>query len=543
MPTTSRSPAVSRYCNASVSRTWLFFICLLASASFHAPISNAQDAQWKIYKPNNASTSSEKDSVNKLTLLLLEPESVLSANFPDVITFGAWMNQVSTICEDILAKEKTPPQLLVQVTLRKDAAPVFELSGNPALGAELTKSLRTALAGVPDLRPPLSTVSFRLQQIDPEAAANPDVNPLKLAESFSPELVPPEQRELDAYHKSSIAGQYAALRKWAREQALPLLSSSRSVDEKFAGVRSIGNMLASLSFDKPLDVEKLTFQNPDYWRGVMEMAPGNHQVIAASVLLFVANGEMDKAAELLRYVQPFSLPGSLASAIYDGLETRLNSLNSNVDWEIKQGIALHDAGKYDEAMAAYKKLLADYPCSAWARYELFFSEVTKKSGLKQESVYGVKGKNITLPGEDLWEKAAPGIYNVNPLCTSQFMAKRGVSMGSVLDRLALADIRKNRPADYGEYFGRAAQIMVNLGAYGYAAHVYWLTLPTKIELKESDGKTPKSNLLPVSKEDTIGRFLYCLEKLGCPDLKKNFKDDFEPMFQEMDLKLKQHREQ
>ena len=55
---------------------------------------------------------------------------------------------------------------------------------------------------------------------------------------------------------------------------------------------------------------------------------------------------------------------TLAPVIYGAPEVRLNSLKFNVDWEIKQGIALHDAGKYDEAITAYKKLLADYPCSA-----------------------------------------------------------------------------------------------------------------------------------------------------------------------------------
>jgi hypothetical protein len=43
--------------------------------------------------------------------------------------------------------------------------------------------------------------------------------------------------------------------------------------------------------------------------------------------------------------------------------------------------------------------------------------------------------------------------------------------------------------------------------------------------------------------DDISRYLYCLEKLGCPDLKKNFKDEFSATFQDFDRMLNQHRTQ
>jgi len=305
------------------------------------------------------------------------------------------------------------------------------------------------------------------------------------------------------------------------------------------GVRNVGKMLARLSYDTPLDVEKLTFQNPDYWRGVVEMVPGDHQVIATSVLLFVANGEIDKAINLFGLARPFSQPGTLAANLYQLLGEMLDSLMSDVQWEIKQGIALHDEGKYDAAIAAYNKLLADYPCSAWARYELFLSQVEK---------LGVRpGVSTELPSEDvkaLWEKSSREIYRMNPLLDNQFIAKPGESVASMRDRFEIRALLKNRPQDNGEYYGRSARAMMNLGAYGYAAHAYFLTMPAKFVLKESsESKKSKDNLKELSLDDVLARFLYCLEKLGCTDLKKNFKDDFTPAFQKLDEEIEKHRKQ
>ena len=518
------------------SLTQSFRMVLSLALFFSVTCASVLGAQWKTYSPEN---SDGKTSPSKLSsIILLEPEQIISANFPDVAQFTDWTKQVTAICDDALAKEKNPPRMIVQITLRKNAAPVFELSGQPALGADFSKSLLAALARVRDMRPPLSSVSFRLDYAGTEMSQNAD--PLKRAESFVPVLVPPRQRELEAYHKSSIAEKYRLLRQWARDEALPLLSTGQRVDEKFVGVRNVGTMLARLSYDAPLDVEKLTFQNPDYWRGALEMVTGNHQVIAASVMLFVANGEIDKAVALFKLARPFTQPGVLATNLYDMLGEMGDSLIVDVNWEIKQGIALHDAGKYDAAIAAYQKLLAGYPCSAWARYELFLSQVAKSGGI-------TSGVSHDSPNEDvdaLWKKASREIYRADPLYDMQYIAERGESFGSMFDRFELGSLAKDRPKDYGEYYGRLARAMMNLGAYGYAAHAYFLTMPAKFVLKESsESKNSKDNLKELSLDDVLARFLYCLEKLGCTDLKKNFKDDFTPAFQKLDEEIEKHRKQ
>jgi hypothetical protein len=44
-------------------------------------------------------------------------------------------------------------------------------------------------------------------------------------------------------------------------------------------------------------------------------------------------------------------------------------------------------------------------------------------------------------------------------------------------------------------------------------------------------------------EQKLTRYLYCLEKLGVTDLKKNFKDDFSAAFARLDRELAAHRRQ
>ena len=105
----------------------MLLLCFLAAAPFHAPVSNAQDAQWKVCKPDAASAPSKKKSAINLSLVLLEPDFVLGANFPDVKTFTTWMSQVMKICEDVLTKEKSPPRLLVQMKESDEKTPESNL--------------------------------------------------------------------------------------------------------------------------------------------------------------------------------------------------------------------------------------------------------------------------------------------------------------------------------------------------------------------------------------------------------------------------------
>jgi len=310
-----------------------------------------------------------------------------------------------------------------------------------------------------------------------------------------------------------------------------LSAEACGADPKFVGVVNMGKLTMHTDFNKSLDVEALTFHNPDYWRGVMEMAPGNAGVTAMPILLFAANGEFTKANKLLQMVRPFSASEPLGSNLLDALASRLSILDKKVTNEITRGISLHDAGKFDDAVKAYKQLLAIYPCSAWARYELFFSELHK---------HGPKA--MITEGQDSWRKAAPEIFAQDPLFDTQFLGERGKDKGDLLDRLWLRILNEGKINDQGELVGRTAELAVRLECYGYAAHIYWLSLHSKLSLKES-GLPEKKELTSLKTEDVICRYLYCLEKLGCPEWKKEFKGNFSTQFAKFDEELEKHRRQ
>lgn len=463
----------------------------------------------------------------KLALVFLTPENMVGANF-SADTLGAWLRTAMADCEEVLRNEPNPPRLLVQITLRKTGDPIYEFSGRPRLSAKLENALRASLAPLPPIHPPFCDINVRLQHVDEKAG-----NPHEQAAQFIPNLVSPEQKHLDQFSQVSLAAEYQQLRTWAREIALPMLgATARSVDPKFVGVISMGKLLGTTNLNQQVNVEALTFHNPNYWRGVMEMSPGNAGVTAITPLLFIANGEFQKANALLQFVRPFTDNSSLGGNLIDQFRNHQEIIEKKVNTEINRGIKFHDAGKYDDAIAVYKKILEDYPCSAWARYELFFSELFKE------------GPDAPVRnGAERWLAAAPEIFKRDPLYETQFTGKRGESMGEILDRLALKRLPKEHRNDPGAQLGRVAELAVRLKCYGYAAHLYWLSMTrSDLTLKET-GLPEKKELTPLKTDDLIWRYLYCLEKLGCPEWKKEFKTDFSEKFKELDQKLETHRTQ
>lgn len=461
------------------------------------------------------------------SLVLMTPEAIVSANF-QADALGVWGRDAIDRCDAILRRESKPPRVLIQITFRTRGGPVFELSGHPRLSRDLEQTLRDALAQTTPLTAPFCNVCIRLQHVDESAKS-----PIEDAATFAPAARMTRDSTLATASPADIATDYAEVRAWAREVALPVLGGvARTVDPKFAGVRSMGKLLGETDLSQRLDVEALTFQNPDYWRGVMEMAPGNPLVTAMPVCLFVANGEFGKAARLLGYVNAFASEKPLGSVLLRMLDRRLASLRDKVASDIKAGIAQHDAGAYDKAAASYRRVLAAYPCSAWAQYELSFTTLFKQG----PTVFMQKGA-------EQWVTDSPTILACDPMYDTQYSAKRGVNMNAMLDRMRLRALGEKKNLSQGERLGRHAEIAVRLGAYGYAAHIYWLSHPySALKLKEEGFNEAKDKQLSeLSATDVLCRYLYCLEKLGCPSLKSNFTPDFTAEFKTLDEALAKHR--
>lgn len=466
-------------------------------------------------------------STPPLGLVLLEPDFYVGQNFPDLKAFAEPTKPILELSAAALAAEKNPPRLLVQVTLRKTGEPTIELAGDPALRPEFAKTLHAKLAALPLPHPPLCDIHFRIQSLAKGE------EPFAAAASYRPRLPLPSNIANDAFVASSLPAQLALLRDWARDEALPLLThQAAGVDPKFAGVIATGRKVQQLDLAKPLDVEQLTYCDPDFWRGVMEMAPGDQLVGALPLLLFVANGEFAKAGHLYSVLRPNTLDKSSAGLLLDRLGGMLGPFTRQHNDRIQAGIKLHDKGRYHEAITVYRDILADYPGSAWARYELFFSTLFRDKLMPPRSQADL---------DQRWETAASEIYKLDPLYDVQMTGNRGKNLGSMLDRLTLRAMEEKPPSDPIQTFATKAEIALHLGRYGEAALFYWQLLFRKSEIHVQliSDKQPRT----LTTDQLIPRFLYCLEQLGAPEWKSQFKGDFTEAFKQLDAELTAHRTQ
>ncbi len=505
--------------------------CLLLTlalcASTRAASDSAATAPVAAPTPLAPALVSAVPAPEPLTVVFVTSEAVLRENYPSPAPLADWLKLVLAAGDAAVAADPTHPGLLVQITLRPDAAPAFEIAGNPPLDEPFVTALRARLAALPDHRAPLCAVSVRVQ-----TPGGTD-HPLAEAAAYTPRLLPPDEAALNRFIAADLATQYRELRLWARTQALPLLAHRAAhVDAQFAGVVGLGSALAALTPETPLPVEQLTFRRADFWRGLMEMAPGDPLVAALPAVLHTAAGEIDQASTQLSLVLSFSREGPLARQVLNELAARIGPFRRQLNVEMERGIALQDKGKHTEAIACFQRVLAAYPNSAWARYELFFSTVTRD---------GLDTKKKVKRANKLWDQVAPEIYRCNPLFDSQFGAARGRSVGAMLDRLILHRLANKPPEKFGEKIGSFADAALRLECYGPAAQLYWAAIGTKHEYFGLSFRDDQP--VPLSKEDLLARYLYCLEKLGVPDWKGEFEGEFTASFRQLDASLAAHRGQ
>lgn len=313
------------------------------------------------------------------------------------------------------------------------------------------------------------------------------------------------------------------IRQWVIEVALPELGAAAAgAEPKFAGVVAVGRKVLALDHAQPVDVQREFYATDAYWRGVMEMEPGNQLVAAVPALLHLANGEWDRAQRAFELLKFHQRDGTLAGSYLDQARELLEPSMAAVDREIQRGIALHGERRYAEAKAVYTAILAADIRSAWARYELFYSDA-------HENDRAILRAIASGADESAWNSAAAEIYRFNPLYTTQLLGRRGKDMAALKDRLQLRLLGQKPPPTLAGFLSEYAQLALNLQDYPTAAQLYWMLGLTK-------GAT-------LSSDEILTRYLYCLEKLGATTVKENFKGKFAKKFQKLDQALAQHRAQ
>ncbi|OYU78926.1 MAG: hypothetical protein CFE23_16420 [Flavobacterium sp. BFFFF1] len=315
-----------------------------------------------------------------------------------------------------------------------------------------------------------------------------------------------EDKSFDNYKKADLKGKFELNKSYAVLEVLPVLSSYQTiVDDKFLGVKNFGTLVAKTDFNSQQDIQKLTSNNSDYWRATMEMELRNELIPVTKIFILVSQGELDYALKYLEIVSMISDDDTYANAYLTNLEKRLQIFNDQLTSEIQIGIAEHDKGNFEKAISIYKKILNDYPNSAWANFELFYSqfELNNKTGKKDLNSY------------ENWDKTKTNVFSHNPLYNVQMSAKDGNEAYQIYRRNSIGKLfenAKNKLEDIYKY----ADIAMDLQAYDFAAQLFWYA----------------SSYLEA--ESSLFKYLYCLEKLGVKDLKNNFKGNFEKEFKKIE---------
>ena len=317
----------------------------------------------------------------------------------DTDSLVAWVKPVISGLETRFENESGRRTIIVQVTLHPDRPADIAVAGKPALAAAEKASVLKLADPAASPRSKVVDCTFRIRA--KTGGGFPDEKaPLE------PPLETPDEHRFAELRAAKTADKLAIIRRWARAEALPVLAAMAAhADAKFAGVRKLGKAIGDLKPDAAIDVPALTDRNPDYWRAMMEMTPGNPFVPAVRVALHAASGQLDQARRYAQISAFFDARHSGFSRVLGEFRAMVGDFDADVQSRIKQGIALHDKGRYQQALEIYEGVLKDAPCSAWARYEQFHTLRT----------LALQGGKAVVPAEHAWSITRAKILECDPL--------------------------------------------------------------------------------------------------------------------------------
>lgn len=311
---------------------------------------------------------------------------------------------------------------------------------------------------------------------------------------------------IQEYENGSLQQKFEMNKNYAT-QVLPVLSGYQTiVEDKFAGVKNFGNLVTKSNFSERQDILKLTGNNTDFWRAIMEMETGNQLIPVTKIFMLISQGEFDYAIKYIEIVTMFSKPETIADNYLKDLSSRLGLFNKQLNSEIDKGITEHDKGNFEKAILTYSEILKQYPNSSWANFELFYSqsELNKKNG------------NEKLNSTENWNQKKNNILDHNPFYGLPISSQNPEDAYLLYRRNSIGKLFKNRDEKINDIY-KYAEIAMDLKIYDFASQLFWFSF-----------SHDKKN------EDSIYKFLYCIEKLGVTNLKENFKGNFEKEFKKIE---------
>ncbi|MDJ1498149.1 hypothetical protein QNI19_34725 [Cytophagaceae bacterium DM2B3-1] len=319
----------------------------------------------------------------------------------------------------------------------------------------------------------------------------------------------PEEKKQREYQTASLEEKYRLLKNWATSEVLPVLSTYQTiVDDKFAGVKSFGTLVSSENFSNAQNITALTSQNPTYWRATLEMSAENQLIPISKIFLLISQGQFDHAIRYMEIVQIYSDSKSIANSYLKELSGRLQLFNQQLNASIQEGIAQHDKGNYQKAIEIYTDILQKYPNSAWALYELYYSQ----------NMLAISQDKQKPEDRSDWDHAKASIFKANPLYSMDVRASNAKEGYLLFRRQEIGTLFKDKKTFINDTY-KYADIAMDLEIYDFAAQLFWYSV-TYSKDKE--------------REKALNRFLFCLEKLGVTTIKQNFTGDFDKEFKKIE---------
>ena len=319
----------------------------------------------------------------------------------DTDSLVAWVKPAIGALETQFKDEQSRRTIVVQVTLHTDRQADVTVAGKPALTAAEKASVLKAVDPARSPRSKIVDCSFRIWA-KVRGGAEDEKAPLQ------PPIETPDEHRLAELQAATTAEKLAIIRRWARAEALPILAAmAAKADPKFAGVRSLGKAIGNLKPDSPIDVSALTDRNPDYWRAMMEMTPGNPFVPAVRVALHAANGEIDQARRYADMSSFFDANKSGFSRVLGEFKFMSREFYRDLESRIQQGITLHDKHKLPEALGATT------PSSRTPPAPLGLATSSSTPCAPRQSSARTRPFPPSTPGKRRAPKSSPAIPSIN----------------------------------------------------------------------------------------------------------------------------------
>lgn len=441
----------------------------------------------------------EPDMAKRTVIVFLSSEVIAGENFNKDAMVN-WVKEVQAAMANLMKTEKSNSVVKIIASWTKDRKCKYQVSVCPENNS-LIEQVNNALQ--PINSPVANFASFDLQLSFKfnEGCNSPEI--------FSPEINSAAEKMKKDLGSQTLLQRKETIRNWALQEVIPILAHfTKNVDAQFPGVQATGKMLEQKSFLNQ-QAAAITEKDPLYWRGLMEMNKGNLIIPLSKVLMHVANDEFDLARRYLGMLFRFADKESLASHYLLDLNRNLDLFYQSHDSLVREGIRLHDDGKYAEAIKQYNTILAAYPNSAWARYELYFS-----------STYLEKGNKAKDQSAQVWAKHQPAVYAADPLYPMGGGASNGREAFLLFRHLQVKELFRESSKLKEDLF-TYADIALDLSAYSFAAHLYWYLMIVFPEEKYKG-------------QSLLVWYLYSLQKLGVTEPQKFFKEDYTAVLNGLD---------